>query len=89
MVQIAIDEFFDEIVANVKRERLKRGISQLALAQILGHKSPNYIAKIETRKHGVCYNLHHLFIIAKEFDMDLRDLLPCVKNDTKDESANL
>ena len=89
MVQIAIDEFFDEIVANVKRERLARGISQLALAQILGHKSPNYIAKIETRKHGVCYNLHHLFIIAKEFDMDLRDLLPSVKNDTKDESMNL
>ena len=89
MVQIAIDEFFDEIVANVKRERLKRGISQLALAHILGHKSPNYIAKIETRKHGVCYNLHHRFIIAKEFDMDLRDLLPCVKNSAKDESANL
>ena len=89
MVQIAIDEFFDEIVANVKRERLKRGISQLALAQILGHKSPNYIAKIEARKHGVCYNLHHLFIIAKEFDMDLRDLLPSVKNDAKDESANV
>ena len=88
MVQIAIDEFFDEIVANVKRERLARGISQLALAQILGHKSPNYIAKIETRKHGVCYNLHHLFIIAREFDMDLRDLLPCVKNSAKDDSAN-
>ena len=88
-MQIAIDEFFDEIVANVKRERLKRGISQLALAQILGHKSPNYIAKIETRKHGVCYNLYHLFIIAKEFDMDLRDLLPSVKNSEKDESANV
>ena len=89
MVQQAIDEFFDEIVANVKRERLARGISQLALAQILGHKSPNYIAKIETRKHGVCYNLHHLFIIAREFDMDLRDLLPSVKNDAKDDSVNV
>ena len=77
--QKVIDEFFDEIVANVKRERLARGISQLALAQILGHKSPNYIAKIETRKHGVCYNLHHLFIIATEFDMDIRDLLPDTK----------
>ncbi len=76
MKQKVIDEFFDEIVANVKKERLKRGISQLALAQILGHKSPNYIAKIETRKHGVCYNLHHLFIIANEFDMDIKDLLP-------------
>ena len=79
MKQKVIDEFFDEIVENVKRERVKRGISQLALAQILGHKSPNYIAKIETRKHGVCYNLHHLFIIAAEFDMDLHDLLPNTK----------
>lgn len=74
-----INEFLDEIVANVKKERLKRGVSQLALAGILGHKSPNYIAKIETRKHGVSYNLHHLFIIAKEFDIDIKDLLPDTK----------
>lgn len=47
-----IAEFLDEIVANVKKERQKRGVSQLALVGILGHKSPNYIAKIETRKHG-------------------------------------
>lgn len=74
-----IDKFLDEIVANVKKERLKRGVSQLALAGILGHKSPNYIAKIETRKHGVSYNLHHLFIIAKEFNIDIKDLLPSTK----------
>ena len=47
-----IDNFLDEIVLKVKEERVKRNISQLALAQILGHKSPNYIAKIETRKHN-------------------------------------
>lgn len=70
------DEFLNEIVLNVKRERRKRGISQLALAHILGFKSPNYVAKIETRKHGVCYNLHHLFIIAAEFNLDIRELLP-------------
>ena len=78
-VEQQMAEFLDEIVANVKRERLKRGVSQLALAGILGHKSPNYIAKIETRKHGVSYNLHHLFIIAKEFDIDIKDLLPDMK----------
>lgn len=44
-VEQQMAEFLDEIVANVKRERRKRGISQLALAGILGHKSPNYIAK--------------------------------------------
>ena len=75
-VERQIAEFLDEIVANVKKERVKRGVSQLALAGILGHKSPNYIAKIETRKHGVSYNLHHLYLIANEFGMDIRDLLP-------------
>ena len=76
-----IAEFLDEIVVNVKKERQKRGVSQLALAVILGHKSPNYIAKIETRKHGVSYNLHHLFIIANEFGMDIRDLLPSTRGE--------
>ena len=37
-VEQQMAEFLDEIVANVKRERRKRGISQLGLAGILGHK---------------------------------------------------
>lgn len=71
-----IERFMDQIVENVKQERIKRGISQLALAQILGHKSPNYVAKIETRKHDVSYNLEHLYKIAFEFGLEVRDLIP-------------
>jgi len=71
-----IDKFLDEIVLKVKEERVKRNISQLALAQILGHKSPNYIAKIETRKHDVSYNLSHLYKIAYEFGIEVTDLIP-------------
>ena len=69
----------DQIVENVKNERIKRGISQLALAQILGHKSPNYVAKIETRKHNVSYNLEHLYKIAHEFGIEVKDLIPQMK----------
>lgn len=71
-----IEQFMDQIVENVKAERTKRGISQLALAQILGHKSPNYVAKIETRKHDVSYNLEHLYRIAYEFGLEVKDLIP-------------
>ncbi len=78
-----IERFMDQIVENVKNERIKRGISQLALAQILGHKSPNYVAKIETRKHDVSYNLEHLYKIAQEFGLEVRDLIPQVKKATK------
>ena len=78
-----IERFMDQIVENVKQERIKRGISQLALAQILGHKSPNYVAKIETRKHDVSYNLEHLYKIAHEFGIEVKDLIPQMKKATK------
>ncbi|GGT68590.1 helix-turn-helix domain-containing protein [Aliarcobacter butzleri] len=68
--------FLDEIVKNVKKERIQRKISQLKLANILDFSSPNYIAKIETRKHGSSYNLIHLCKIAKAFDIEVVELLP-------------
>ncbi|MGD9625516.1 MULTISPECIES: helix-turn-helix transcriptional regulator [Campylobacterales] len=78
-----IDKFLDEIVLKVKEERIKRNISQLALAEILGHKSPNYVAKIETRKHDVSYNLSHLYKIAYEFGIEVTDLIPHIKSPLK------
>ena len=70
------DYFLDKVVEKVKEERIKRKISQLKLANILDFASPNYIAKIETRKHGVTYNLQHLCKIAEAFNIDVIDLLP-------------
>ena len=68
--------FLDKVVEKVKKERNQRKISQLKLANILDFSSPNYIAKIETRKHGVSYNLVHLCKIAEAFDMEVVDFLP-------------
>ncbi|AXX92782.1 transcriptional regulator [Malaciobacter molluscorum LMG 25693] len=68
--------FLDKIVEKVKEERKKRNISQLRLASILDFSSPNYIAKIETRKHNVSYNLVHLCKIAQAFDMEVVDFIP-------------
>jgi transcriptional regulator with XRE-family HTH domain len=70
------DYFLDKVVEKVKEERIKRKISQLKLANILDFASPNYIAKIETRKHGVTYNLQHLCKIAEAFNIEVIDLLP-------------
>jgi len=70
------DKFLTIIVNNVLKERKKRGISQLKLSQILGFSSPNYIAKIETRKHNASYNLLHLCKIADAFGIELVELLP-------------
>lgn len=70
------DYFLEKVVEKVKEERMKRKISQLKLANILDFASPNYVAKIETRKHGVSYNLVHLCKIAEAFDMEVVDFLP-------------
>lgn len=79
MLESKPEKFIDAIVENVKIERKKRNISQLKLAQILDFSSPNYIAKIETRKHEVSYNLTHLCKIAVAFDMEVIDFLPSEK----------
>ncbi len=73
------DIFLDKIVEKVKIERKKRNISQLKLSNILDFNSPNYVAKIETRKHNVSYNLIHLCKIAEAFDMEVIDFIPTKK----------
>jgi len=71
-----LNKFLDHITARVKEERRKRKISQLKLALILGHNSTSYVARIELRQKGNNYNLAHLFVIAKEFGMDVSEFLP-------------
>jgi len=74
------DEFFGELTSIVKNERNKRNISQLKLSNILGHNSTSYVARIELREGNANYNLSHLLIIANEFDIDIKDLIPNSKD---------
>ena len=71
--------FFDHITTRIKEERLKRKISQLKLALILGHNSTSYVARIELRQNGANYNLIHIYTIAKEFGMQMSDFLPIIE----------
>ena len=71
-VEQEIETLLLTIVEKVKVERKKRNISQLKLSNILGFQSPNYIAKIETKKHNVYYNISHLYKISKAFNIELK-----------------
>jgi len=71
-----VEQYLNLIADKIKLERKKRNISQLKLATILNHGSPNYIAKIENRAKGANYNLKHLYIISIAFSMSVQDLLP-------------
>jgi len=69
-------EFFDRLTTIVKKERKKHNISQLKLANILGHNSTSYVARIELREDGANYNLSHLYKISQEFSINIQNLIP-------------
>lgn len=60
---------------NVRDIRKEKGISQLDLAHLIGHKSVSTIAKIESGHESKHYNLEHLYKIAKVLDVDICDLI--------------
>lgn len=71
-----VKAYYDALTEHIKQLRKDRGISQLKLANILGHNSTSFIARIELRQNKANYNLAHLIILAKEWEMDVKELLP-------------
>lgn len=68
-----LDNFYQSIGQNVAKYRQEKGISQLELAQGIGHKSTTIVslAEISKNKH---FNLEHLYRIAKYLEIDICDL---------------
>lgn len=71
-----VKAYYDALTHHIKALRKERDISQLKLANILGHSSTSFIARIELRQNQANYNLGHLILLAKEWDLDIHDLLP-------------
>ncbi len=61
---------------NVKKEREKKGLSQLQLSQMIGHKSATIVSKAEIFYKGQHFNVEHLSKIAYVFETDLKELIP-------------
>ena len=67
-----IKTFYKKIGNNVKKIRESKNISQLKLAQMIGHRSVTIIsqAEIGEKKH---FSLKHLYKIAKILDCNICD----------------
>jgi len=74
-----IAEFHKSIGQNIKRHREKKGMSQLELAILMGHKSPSFITNCENNKNKH-FNLEHLFLIANILEVDLCELIKLESN---------
>lgn len=57
-------------VAQIRKEK---GISQLELSLLLGHKSVSIVASAERHYRGAHFNLNHLFQMAEIFEIDICD----------------
>ena len=74
--RVEVKAFYDALTEHIKQLRKERHISQLKLANILGHNSTSFIARIELRQNQANYNLAHLVILAKEWEIGVEELLP-------------
>lgn len=72
--ELDLKKFYQIIGQNVAKYRQEKGVSQLELAQAIGHKSTTIIslAEIAKNKH---FNLEHLYRISKYLEVDICDLL--------------
>lgn len=70
-----VDSLYMNIGRNVKKEREKKGLSQLQLSQLIGHKSVTIVSRAEIFYKGQHFNIEHLAKIAFVLDIDICNLL--------------
>jgi transcriptional regulator with XRE-family HTH domain len=75
-----VDKTYIEIGKNVKRIRMEKGLSQLQLAQSIGHKSLSIVSLAEIYHNKQHFNIEHLVRIAYVLDVNICDFFPKYEN---------
>lgn len=75
-----VDKTYIEIGKNVKRIRMEKGLSQLQLAQSIGHKSLSIVSLAEIYHNKQHFNIEHLLKIAYVLDVNICDFFPKYEN---------
>ena len=70
-----VDTLHRTIGLNVKKEREKKGLSQLQLSQLIGHKSVTIVSRAEIFYKGQHFNIEHLAKISYVLDINVCDLI--------------
>ena len=66
-----IDDFYKLIGINVKRLRNEKKLTQLQLAQLLGHKSVGLVSQSELYLKKQHFNIKHLYQIAYILEVNI------------------
>ena len=68
-----LDDFYKLISENIIRIRKEKKISQLKLANAIGHQSPTFLGKAEILAENKHFNLEHLYKISLVLDIDMAE----------------
>lgn len=68
-----IENLYKKIGQKVKEIRTQKGISQLALAQAIGHKSVTVVSCSEICHKNYHFNIEHLAKIAYVLEVDINE----------------
>ncbi|WP_366933660.1 helix-turn-helix transcriptional regulator [Sulfurimonas sp.] len=66
-----VQSFIKQVSANIKKERQKRGVTQLELALKIGQKSSAFYANAENSAKNRRFNLEHIYKISKALNVDV------------------
>ena len=69
--QEELDGFYKLIGNNVKKVRQIKSITQMQLANAIGHNSVGHIAKAELNKYGKHFSIENLYKISKILDVPI------------------
>jgi len=70
---VILDKFYKLVSNNVIRIRKEKNISQLKLANAIGHQSPTFFGKAEILAENKHFNLEHLFKISVVLEIDITE----------------
>lgn len=65
--------FYETISKNVIRVRKERKISQLKLANAIGHQNATFLGKAELLAEGKHFNLEHIYKISEVLQIDINE----------------
>ncbi|RXI24891.1 helix-turn-helix domain-containing protein [Aliarcobacter trophiarum] len=66
-------DFYECISKNIIRIRKEKKVSQLKLANAIGHQNATFLGKAELLAEGKHFNLEHIYKISQVLEIDIEE----------------
>lgn len=74
-----LEDFYKLISKNVIRIRKEKKISQLKLANAIGHQNATFLGKAELLAENKHFNLEHLYKMSEVLEIDINEFFIDIK----------